>query len=134
MSNTGNDEQKGSQERLRFALGMGESSDADCSPSAGNLDANWEILGNISSVVLSRLMKSRGKQWGVASPGNMLKPQLRREGTQGEIVASNSNESGGVDTGGKVFGAAPEAIPQRAPDTDERNGRKDPTCQWSMDW
>lgn len=49
----------------------------------------WESLGNISSVVLSRLMKSLGKRRGDASPGNMLKPQLRQERTQGGNVVSN---------------------------------------------
>jgi len=122
----------------------------DSRPSADDFENNWMHLSlpisyvlmrlernrnNLSETVLNRLGKKAREASGEhASRANMLKPQLRREGTQGGNVASNSNEGGGVDTGCKVFGVAPEAIPQHAPDTDERNGRKDPTCQWSVDW
>jgi hypothetical protein len=80
------------EQRALYRAGMVETGASDCSPAPGNLDTNWEILGNINSVVLSRLMKSRGERRGVTPPGNMLSQQLRREGTQGEIVASNSNK------------------------------------------
>jgi len=82
----------------RFGLNLGESSDADCSPSAGNLDANWEILANLARKVLSCTYEARKRareaSGEYASRANMLSQQLRREGTQGENVASNWNEVG----------------------------------------
>jgi len=77
----------------------------NCNCPALELDGGFETIGNLARKVLSCTYEARKKareaSGEYASRANMLKPQLRREGTQGGNVASNSNE---VTAGLSVFG------------------------------
>lgn len=119
MSNTGNDRQKGSQEGPGGLFEGFEMGDTDCSPAPGNLDTNWQSLGNISSVVLRRLMKSQRERGGVTPAGSY-------HSTRGEQTGSDLNR-----VGHRTVGIAQRsAMSGRAcgPNTDDTAGYEDRTA------
>ncbi len=87
MSNTGNNEQKGSQEG--FALGIVESGTTDCSLTAHALEDNWQTLGNLARKVLSCTYEARKKA-----------PETTGERRSGASLARPTTV--GVCTGGGV--------------------------------